>query len=827
MEREAVLVGIDVGTTKVTALIGEVGRDGGLTIIGKGTVPTTGLKKGVVVNIEQTVQSIAAAVEQAERLSGWKIDRAFVGVGGQHVESQNSRGAVAVSGHGREVTREDINRATEVARAVSIPSNREVLHVLPRHFIVDGQEGVKDPLGMSAIRLEVETHIVTGSATAVQNLTKCVVAGGVKIDELVADSLASAEAVLSETEKELGVAVADIGAGTIDLALFADGSPFHTSVLPVGGNNVTMDIAAVMKTSLQVAEELKINARDVRPARRSTRTSMINVAMLGEEAGRTVSRLELCQIIEARMRETFELLANEMKASGHGMLPAGIVLTGGGAAARRAPPSSAARSSRCRSGSPGRAGVGGLVDNLLTPANSTAIGLLRWGAAVARPGRAGPLRVGPGDGRPRPDPGRAPQHLPLSRRTGRGSAARPAHRRAVDRRRGAPARHRVRSRPIADPLTRRYTRPDIFRARPDHPLTERAPGPSHRGEAMSLRSDSENFALIRVDRRRRRREQRRQPDDPGRDDGRRVHRLQHGRPGAPPVATPRTRSGSATRSPAASAPAVTRRSASGRPRRTRRRSPRRCATRTWSSSPPASAAGPGSGAAPVIAEIAKEMGALTIGVVTKPFTFEGNRRKLVAEKAAEELKANVDTLITIPNDRLKDVVQKNTSILDAFRVVDDVLRQGVQGISDIITVPGLINLDFADVRTIMKDAGSALMGIGRATGENRAVEAARQAIASPLLEVNITGAQGILFNITGSSNLSLYEVTEAAEEIRAAADPEANIIFGTSFNERLGDEVQITVIATGLRRRSEARQRPPGGRGLRLGGGGHGPADVA
>ena len=226
--------------------------------------------------------------------------------------------------------------------------------------------------------------------------------------------------------------------------------------------------------------------------------------------------------------------------------------------------------------------------------------------------------------------------------------------------------------------------------------------------------------------------------------------------------------------------------------------------------------GTGSGAAPVVAQLAKEAGALTIGVVTKPFTFEGAKRRLIAEKSAEELKAQVDTLITIPNDRLKDVVQKNTSIIDAFRVVDDVLRQGVQGISDIITMPGLINLDFADVRAIMKDAGSALMGIGRATGENRAIEAARQAIASPLLEVNIQGAQGILFNITGSSSLSLFEVTEAAEEIRAAADPEANIIFGTSFNERLGDEVMITVIATGFdgSRRREPRQagRGPGRR---------------
>jgi len=216
--------------------------------------------------------------------------------------------------------------------------------------------------------------------------------------------------------------------------------------------------------------------------------------------------------------------------------------------------------------------------------------------------------------------------------------------------------------------------------------------------------------------------------------------------------------------------------------------------------------GTGSGAAPIVAELAKAAGALTIGVVTKPFTFEGARRKLTAEKSAEELKSKVDTLITIPNDRLRDVVQKNTSILDAFRVVDDVLRQGVQGISDIITEPGLINLDFADVRAIMKDAGSALMGIGRASGENRAVEAARQAISSPLLEVNINGAQGILFNVTGSSNLSLHEVTDAAEEIRAAADPEANIIFGTSFNERLGEEVQITVIATGFDGRRTAHR---------------------
>ena len=208
--------------------------------------------------------------------------------------------------------------------------------------------------------------------------------------------------------------------------------------------------------------------------------------------------------------------------------------------------------------------------------------------------------------------------------------------------------------------------------------------------------------------------------------------------------------------------------------------------------------GTGSGAAHVIAEIAKDLGALTVGVITKPFSFEGVRRKLVAEQFSELLKEKCDTLITIPNDRLREVVDKKTSILDAFRVVDDVLRQGVQGISDLITVPGLINLDFADVKTIMRDAGSSMMGIGIGTGDNRAVEAARAAVMSPLLEVNITGARGILFNVTGGSDLGLFEVNEAAEVIKEAADPEANIIFGTVIDDRMRDEVKVTVIATGF-----------------------------
>ncbi|MDD2211537.1 MAG: cell division protein FtsZ [Desulfitobacteriaceae bacterium] len=214
--------------------------------------------------------------------------------------------------------------------------------------------------------------------------------------------------------------------------------------------------------------------------------------------------------------------------------------------------------------------------------------------------------------------------------------------------------------------------------------------------------------------------------------------------------------------------------------------------------------GTGTGGAPIVAEVAKELGALTVGVVTRPFSFEGRKRALQAEKGITELKSKVDTLITIPNDRLLQVVDKHTTIHEAFRIADDVLRQGVQGISDLIAVPGLINLDFADVKTIMMNAGSALMGIGQASGENRATDAARKAISSPLLETSIEGAKGVLLNITGGQNLTLFEVNEASEIIAAAADPEANIIFGAVIDEHLKEEVRVTVIATGFEQRSFA-----------------------
>jgi cell division protein FtsZ len=217
--------------------------------------------------------------------------------------------------------------------------------------------------------------------------------------------------------------------------------------------------------------------------------------------------------------------------------------------------------------------------------------------------------------------------------------------------------------------------------------------------------------------------------------------------------------------------------------------------------------GTGTGAAPVIAEITKELGILTVGVITKPFLFEGRQRMVNGENGVQQLKEKVDTLVTIPNDRLLQVAEKRTSLSEAFRIADDVLRQGVQGISDLIAVPGLINLDFADVKTIMKERGLAHMGVGRATGENRAIEAAKQAIHSPLLETTIEGARGVLLNITGSSNLGLFEVNEAAELVAQAADPNANIIFGAVIDDNLPDEIRITVIATGFETREKVKSK--------------------
>ena len=376
------VVGIDVGTTKVVTLVGEQGPDGQINILGVGLTPSKGIKKGIVVNVEEAVTSIVASVEKAERLSGYRIGSAYVGVAGGHIQAINSRGVVAIPRADREITAADLARALDAARAIAIPTQREIIHVIPRSYIVDGQEGIRDPIGLSGFRLEVEAHIVTGAVTAIQNLIKCVQRAGVEIDDLVLQPLASSEAVLSEAEKEMGVILVDCGGGTTDVAIFIDGSIWHTVVLPVGGNHISNDIAIVLRTPFDVAEYLKIRHGQSRPASddgRNPEDDQIEVESFSGGRRRQVSRTLLHQVIEARVEEIFQMLRAEVRRVGYeGLLPAGVVLTGGTAllpgiedVAREV------LNLPVRIGIPTH--LGGLADTIDSPAYATGVGLLRWG----------------------------------------------------------------------------------------------------------------------------------------------------------------------------------------------------------------------------------------------------------------------------------------------------------------------------------------------------------------------------------------------------------------------------------------------------------------
>jgi cell division protein FtsA len=377
---QTVLVAIDIGTTKVCVLIGEVGgRSGGVDVIGIGQAPSDGLRKGVVIDIDRTVQSVASAVDAAERLSGLKVRSAFVGISGMHVGSQNSRGMVAVSGRQHDVTREDTLRAIEAARAVSIPNTREILHVIPRGYVVDGQEGVRDPIGMSAVRLEVEAHIVTASSSSVTNLTKCVQKAGVEIDELVLTPLATAEVVLTDEDRELGVVLCDIGGDTTDVAIFQDGSICHCATIQMGARSVTSDLGLLLRVTPDVAETLKIKHGTALPLEVDP-DEVMQITSIGEEVPRPITRRHMAQIIEARSAELFDHVAKEIDAAGAtNRLQSGIVLTGGGSLL-----TGIARAARDQLGMSARVmaptGVGGLTDSISAPPYAASSGLLIWGA---------------------------------------------------------------------------------------------------------------------------------------------------------------------------------------------------------------------------------------------------------------------------------------------------------------------------------------------------------------------------------------------------------------------------------------------------------------
>ncbi|MGM0602490.1 MAG: cell division protein FtsA [Bacillota bacterium] len=327
--RRKIITGLDIGTTKICALIAEIGGEGNIEIVGIGLSPSNGLRKGIVVDIDKTSHAIKSAVQKAERMAGIKVDSAYVGIAGSHIQSINSHGVVAVTGDEKEIKKSDIERVLDAAKIIPLSSEEEILHVLAREFIVDGCPGIKDPLGMSGVRLEVETHIVKGASTSVQNLVKSVLRAGLSVDDVVLEPLASSESVLSEDEKELGVVLVDIGGGTTDLIVFHEGSIAHTSVLPVGGNHVSNDIAVGLRTPVSEAEKIKI-LHGTALAEKIGEEDYIEVLSASGRERKKMPRRLLCEVIEPRMREIFNMVKKELKTVGPADLtPAGMVLTGG------------------------------------------------------------------------------------------------------------------------------------------------------------------------------------------------------------------------------------------------------------------------------------------------------------------------------------------------------------------------------------------------------------------------------------------------------------------------------------------------------------------
>ncbi|RLC81019.1 MAG: cell division protein FtsA [Chloroflexi bacterium] len=376
-----IIAGIDVGTTKVCTLIAEVEEEEEgspfVRIIGIGDVPSKGMRRGGVVNLTQVTDSIIKSVEQAERLAGVSISKAYVSVTGTHIASISSRGVVAIHRRGGGITPEDVARVVDAASAIAVPYNREILHSIPRYFVVDDQGGIQDPVGMEGTRLEAEVHIITASTPAVNNLIKCVREAGVEVEELILASLASGEAVLTPAEKEMGVIVADIGGGTTDVAVYAEGSVLYAGTLEVGGEHITNDIAFGLRMPFSSAEEVKKKYGHSLPDEIPEEEG-VEALVFGEEAHKSISRRFMAEVIQARMEEIFELIYREVQKAGYeGLLPAGLVLCGGTAEL-----SGISKLGRRYLNMPVRvgrpSGIHGLVDALGSPAYATAVGLILW-----------------------------------------------------------------------------------------------------------------------------------------------------------------------------------------------------------------------------------------------------------------------------------------------------------------------------------------------------------------------------------------------------------------------------------------------------------------
>lgn len=370
-----IIFGLDIGTTKICAIVGEV-RDGQLQIIGMGITPSRGMRKGMVIDVAEASLALAAAIEQAEQTSGYDLSQAIVSMAGEHVSSTNNTGIVAVSRNNQGVSASDIERALDVAQAIPLPQNRQIVHIIPRGYKLDDQEGVRSPIGMHGFRLEVEAHIVTAAQPALLNLAQCTKNVGIEPTEFVLNALASGEAVLEPNEKDMGVIVADIGGGTTDLALYVQGKAWHTRILPIGGHHITNDIAIGLRAPYDVAEQVKVQYGDCRPQKIDSENIFTVEPFGGEKI--QVGRQDLAYVIEARVEEIFQLILQDLKRCEYdGLLPAGIVLTGG-CAQLRGITEVAERVLNVPARVAQPKNLLGMVDQLHSPAYATSIGLLRW-----------------------------------------------------------------------------------------------------------------------------------------------------------------------------------------------------------------------------------------------------------------------------------------------------------------------------------------------------------------------------------------------------------------------------------------------------------------
>ncbi len=378
---KGLIVGLDIGTSKVVAIVGEIGSIGEIEVIGLGSHPSRGLKKGVVVNIESTVQSIQRAVEEAELMAGCQINAVFAGIAGSHIRSLNSHGIVAI--RDKEVTPGDIDRVIDAARAVAIPADQKVIHILPQEFLIDNQEGIREPVGMSGVRLEAKVHLVTGAVSAAQNIIKCVRRCGLEVDDVILEQLASSYSVLTEDEKELGVCLVDIGGGTTDIAVFTEGAIRHTAVIPIAGDQVTNDIAVALRTPTQHAEEIKIKYACAL-TQLANPEETIEVPSVGDRPPRRLARQTLAEVVEPRYEELLTLVQAELRRSGfEDLTAAGMVLTGGSSKMEGVPAlAEEVFHMPVRLGVPQH--VSGLTEIVRNPIYATGVGLLLFGHQHAK-----------------------------------------------------------------------------------------------------------------------------------------------------------------------------------------------------------------------------------------------------------------------------------------------------------------------------------------------------------------------------------------------------------------------------------------------------------